>query len=487
MLERMARLLVLALTLCALACSGRHDPSPPGPAPSPAAEPPVGEPAEPPELAAEIVPEPAPLAIGWATIPGELDPVADARNREALAHHRAGRHERALAGFEQALEADPAYDWARYNRACALARLHRMAEAVAEVERLVLEDLPTFGPRWAQDEDLAAAHATPEGQRLDARLPEIRAAYRQAIAAGIPAMTYRPRKPLGDGQPRIPQQALRLGAYDPTARRFVPAVPRVQEALAGRLDRQAERALVLAGDLVMGEIWLVQARRVDVRIFDLADPGRTVLAVDDVDAKHPSTDEIRVAVEAALEGDGARVTLRELGYEPKGTLSLSVTTHGVELTRQHVPPSSPRLHVDANGAFVDVPPPTGMSIEGGRLRVHDREDPIELGPGHPASGHHHVERTPDGRWALVLTEVAGCRERAFIRHVLDRVDLTRGETARLSSAPTHAGAALGPDGSVYLDSDGRVVRFPPDSTTPVDDVLPGVRFVLPDYDRDCSI
>jgi hypothetical protein len=148
-------------------------------------------------------------------------------------------------------------------------------------------------------------------------------------------------------------------------------------------------------------------------------------------------------VEAALEADDARVTLQQLGYDPAGTLSVHVTTDGVDLTREHVASAAPHVHVDANGAFVDVPPPAGSWLERGHLRVRDLERPIALGPGHDPLGHPHVARTPDGRWALVFTEVAGCHEVAFTRHVLDRVDLVHGRVTRLSAAPTHAGVALG--------------------------------------------
>jgi hypothetical protein len=481
----MNRLRILALTLGALtAPAGCHDSRAPGPAGSPPTRSPA-EPAAPTEPAPR---EPAPLVIGWSEVPSEPDAAVLQHHREGLVHHGAGRFEEALASFDRALAADPDDAWSRFDRARTLARLGRQDEAALEIERLVLEDMPTFGPRWAADEDLASARAATEGQRLDARMPEIREAYREAIAAGVPAMTYRARPPRDEkGVVQIPYEALRLGVYEPTARRFVAAVPAVPQALAGYLDREADRALMLAGDLVLGEIWLVQARRLDVSIFDLADPGREVLAADDVDTRHPATDQIRVAVEAAVEGDDARVTLQQLRYEPKGTLSLRVTTDAVELVREHVLATSPHLHVDANGAFVDVPPPAGLSLEGEQLRVHDRRLPIELRAGHDPSGHPYVARTLDDRWAIVFTEVAGCKEVAYTTHVLDRVDLGQGEATRLSAAPTHAGVALGSDGSVFLDADDRVVRFPPGSTKPVADVLPGVRFALPDFDRDCSI
>lgn len=444
------------------------------------------KPAAPAEPATPIVP--ATLEIGWSEIPGELDAVAAQHHREGIAHSLAGRHEQALASLDQALARDPHDAWARFERARVLARVGRLDQAVEAMEPLLREDLPTFGTRWATDPELATARATPAGQRLDDDIPAIREAYRRAIGSGVPAMTYLVREPRDErGQPRIPHEALRLGVYEPEAHRFVPAVPAVPHALAGYLDREADRAVVLGGDLVQGELWLVQARHVDISIFDLDDPGRAVLQASDIDMLHAETDQIRVAVQAAVEGDDARVTLQQLQYDPAGTLSLRVSASGIELTREHVSAALPRVHVDANGAFVDVPPPAGLSLADDELRVRARRQPIALRSGHDLNGHPYVARTLDDRWAVVFTEVAGCKEVAYTRHVLDRVDLESRAVTRLSSAPSHAGVALAADGSVFLDTDGSVVRFPPRSSTPVADVLPGVRFALPDYDRDCSI
>jgi len=472
---------VITVALTLVGALGCHVHGVGGSAPAPAVEPAAPTEPAPPR-------KPAVLVIGWTEIPGAPDPAAAQYHHNGVMQHDSGHYDAALASFEQALAIEPDYAWARYHRARALARLGRTGEAVAELERLVLEDLPTFGPRWAAEEDLAAARATTAGQALDARLPAIREAYREAIAAGVPAMTYRARGPRdAEGQPRIPHEDLRLGVYEPAARRFVPVVPAVPNALAGYLDREADRALVLAGELVQGESWLVQARHVDVTVFDLADPGRAVLEAIDVDERHRETNESRVAVEAAVEGDDVRVTLEQLGYDPAHTLSVHVTTDAIELVREHVSDTSPRVHVDANGAFTDVPPPAGLSLDGRMLQVHSRELPIALGAGHDPQGHPHVARTLDDHWAIVFTEVAGCKEAAFTSYVLDRVDLDHGEAMRLSSASAHADVALGPDGSVYLDADGHVVRYPAGSITPVADVLPGVRFALPDYDRDCSV
>lgn len=308
-------------------------------------------------------------------------------------------------------------------------------------------------------------------------------------------MSYRARPArTASGAPQIPYEALRLGLYDPRARRFVPLTDPVPSALGGLLDPERARAFVLAGDLVMGEIWLVQARRLDVALFDLTRAvdakGHAVLHADDVDVRDPKTNRNRVAVEASLERDDAvRVTLHQLGYDPKGTLVLRITSEGVTTTADPLATDSASVIVSASGVFVERPPPAGLVLERDRLIVRDPDQPertFALPRGHD-EGHHQVVRTDDGRFIMVFTQQAGCREVAFARYVLDRIDVREGTVTRLSAAPVHAGVELGPDGSVYLDDGERVLRFPPTSAKPIDDVLEGVRFVMPDFDRDCSI
>lgn len=61
---------------------------------------------------------------------------ASAANRAALAQHRAGDYARSAAGFEAALRLDRGDAMARYNLACALARLGRVEAAIAELQAI---------------------------------------------------------------------------------------------------------------------------------------------------------------------------------------------------------------------------------------------------------------------------------------------------------------------------------------------------------------
>lgn len=425
--------------------------------------------------------------MGWDSIPPLPQPQASRANRQALTHHRAGRYEKALAGFDRALELQPDHAWARYNRACARARLDNGEPVVSELEFLLRADLPTFWPRWHDDEDLAAVRESETGRALTARLPEIEAAYAEAIARGISAMTYRPR-PLRDDdhELRAPYRDLRFGVFDPRTRRFVPITPRVRGALGGLVDRKAGRALVLAGDLKMQDMWVVQARGLDVGVFSLEATGRPLVHARDVDVRR-QTNELRTAVRAALAGEGARITLDQLMYDPAQTRSLQVTTDGVQVGGEAVDPAGAHIVVNRGGMWVDRPLPHGVSIAGRTLRVAGQRESWSLDAGHEF-GHTTVERSPDGRWLMILTDDVGCGDgEAYAEHVLDRLDLDTGTMTRLSAEHAHAGAGLGPDGSVYLDTEGAVLRYPPDSAKPVADVPPAVRWATPDYEPDCSV
>src|SRR5262245_8793830 len=130
---------VLALAACDPTPGGataREAAPPEEPAPEPAAAPatePASAPADP----------GLPYGVGPVTLEqiGQAAPAwappADAAeaNRQALEHHRAGRYEQSLAGFERAQAAAAGYPMARFNRACALARLDRLDEAAAEMTR----------------------------------------------------------------------------------------------------------------------------------------------------------------------------------------------------------------------------------------------------------------------------------------------------------------------------------------------------------------
>ena len=130
-------------------------------APSPAVTPPVVEAVPEPPTSNEPAPRALPRceALGRTSIPDV--PSRDARrtNREGLTAHERGDHAAALASFERALELAPDYENARFNEACALARLGRIDEAWERVQALACADLPSFAPRVLRDPDLEGVRA----------------------------------------------------------------------------------------------------------------------------------------------------------------------------------------------------------------------------------------------------------------------------------------------------------------------------------------
>lgn len=204
-------------------------------------------PAEPSETQAVQVPpsastksEPAPetslAEIGWDSLsrPTEL---ARKENREALALHRAGKYAEAQVGFARAVEISPGHDLARFNLACAYARLGKLDEAAAELNALLERDLLRFQPRWRgekADPDLDALRDSKHAAILDNRIKTLRVAYDEAHDIGIPAYAYRYRplhtkkrsKEAGgtDGETLMAggMDWLVAGTYLPQAKRFVP-------------------------------------------------------------------------------------------------------------------------------------------------------------------------------------------------------------------------------------------------------------------------
>lgn len=501
--------LVTGLVALTLACTGAANDGPER-APAPSAR--TAEPAESPEAEAAVAvvvapplepPTPPPvdrLEIGWSSPPDAPSGIATDRNRTGLEHHREGRHVEALAAFDEAIEADASAMWARYNRACALARLGRDDEALDELDRVLREDLPRFGPKAKTDEDLASLREGPDGDALAALQEPIVAAYRDALDYAVPAWTFRPRDARsGDGHPQAPYWNLRQGLYDPYARRFIPLSPEVQRGLGTLLDRESETILVLAGQLDDRDAPIVQPRELGVSVFGTGLFGVAIAEVGRVDRRLAELADPRTAVSAALDGERVRLTYHDLGYEPSrltvrvaGTRvqSLARTTDGPHQAEReearHVDATRSHLLVDGHGVQVHQPPPPGMALVDGRLRVEALAEPVQLAPAHgePAPTSHRVLRTPDGRFALVFTQRAGCGEHGS-GYAISRVDLATGEASLLAQADGFGGAALAIDGTVFVDDGSAVVRHPPDGSPGQRDVPVSVRFALPGFGYAC--
>ena len=135
-------------------------------------------------------------------------------NARALQLHRERRSTEAAEIWSGLLETTPAYTLARYNRACAFAKLSAQQQAFEELKQVYCEDYPTFASKATNDDDLVALR--PALSRLGG---QIEAEYRAAHATSD-SVILRGTFNSEEGESRWAQAA----RY--TDQRFVPVAPR---------------------------------------------------------------------------------------------------------------------------------------------------------------------------------------------------------------------------------------------------------------------
>jgi hypothetical protein len=230
------RALALAtLTLVALGCGSGEEPTSPSASSAPApplapSPPPLTLQAE--TAATEPAEPPARLVIGVEQLAEALSTGDRAALQRALAVHRSGDYAASEAAFRAFAEAHPAYLMARFNHACALARLGRTGEARALYESLLVLDLPTFGPRLDTDEDLAALREGEHGRALSAWRARAMDAYSRALRDGAAVVheVVELRDEAVDPSQGADRVTVHAGVWLAAERRFVPMGPRVSSS-----------------------------------------------------------------------------------------------------------------------------------------------------------------------------------------------------------------------------------------------------------------
>ncbi len=474
----MARVSVGALVLLVgAACDEPEVPQPP-PAESTLVEP-QAEPPEPPETAEVPQPEEAPIGIDTLAPPSRA---ARRANREALEAHRAGDYEASLEGFDRAAQESAGYRNAHFNRACALARLGRLDESAAAMERLLHEDLPDFRERLESDEDLTALRESEHGARLRTVIEGLDERYGEAIARGVQAYTFRPRASWANDAPRFPVSDLRIGVYDPATRRFVPVAPRVPDAQGGAIVRDERAVIQVAASMSSGTCGhhLPKPRRASVH--DLTHPGVAVFALDSfpTDMVASGGEVAAFSFSGGREGlhaishwiDNARSEHQVFDIDRVGRVS---SRFDAQATR-----SALLIHGDGLGGTVPYPHPEGFRLRGRRLTLPSGDD-VEVAHHGPATLH----RSPDGDRLLILSAGDGCDEdegaETDVAHAAILVDLSTRSSTVLSRGvgPALVAARFGPDSTLYLQVGDTVRRYPPGSTEPIDDVPEGVHLETP--------
>jgi hypothetical protein len=441
-------------------------------------------------------------AIGWSSVPRPPPRAATRANAEALVLHRKGDFEAALAGYDGALAIDPSHPWARYNRACALARLARVDEAAVAVRQLLLEDLPQFRRRFLHDEDLETLRDAPAGAELRVLLARIEEAYGDALDRGTPAFVYRERSGwIGETarSARTPYTDLRVGVYDHEQRRFVPMTPTVEHAYSGLLDRAERRAIVAAGELMMKDMWEVQPHAATATVFALDDFGDTRLAATDVS----TPDDVSYGFELWLGPDDTLYGAQyNIGYAPQTDYFRWTPAGKTKLgwTHEDTARLEPPQEIPMTGASLHVvelaqsrSPGTAARLRGNRVSCEGVTGSVTL-----AKGHHDLARIHASADPLIFV-VASNTIRFSLdggedhtphtreRHVVDLVDMHTLTATRLASAPGYAHVAWAPDGTLFLDTPTGVVRYAPRSTEAEADVMPGIRFGTPPFPEEGGV
>lgn len=199
-------------------------------APAAPSAPPAPEPTPPPERAPEP-PTELPTDLGWTEPPAAPSAAQWRANQAALRHHRAERFEAARDGFAAVVAEAPGYHNARFNLACAHTKLGDLEAASRELRTLLERDLPTYGPRLDEDEDLAPLRTDAAGEALAAYRARVTRGYEAALEAGAPIAWEQtvpnPRRRSEDDEGYHTRLYAQAGVWWPAERRFVPMAPRV--------------------------------------------------------------------------------------------------------------------------------------------------------------------------------------------------------------------------------------------------------------------
>lgn len=277
-------------------------------------------------------------------------------------------------------------------------------------------------------------------------------------------------------------------------------------ALGGLVDRSTGRALLVSGEIFEGDLRVVQARGVSVHLYDLAKLGTALIDQRHVDERQPSTENFRRALAAAIdpvakptgknehksEAERARVRLTyyDLGYQPTD-LSERVAPTFVHVLGQdpaeQITNERTHLLIDPHGVGIHEPL-AGVRIDGGRVYVEGRAQPIAL----PAQAQLRaervrVQRSADGRVLMIFAQRARCGGSGQeLEHALTRIDLDSGTATLLVRERGLANAELSPDGWVYYGRGEQISRFAPGSSEARSDLPERVYLALPAFANACG-
>lgn len=143
-------------------------------------------------------------------------------------------YEGSVLAFQRVADAHPDYLNARFNQACALARLGRHDEAITILRTLLAIDLPSFGPRLDSDPDLASLPEAAGFAALQRHREALLARYAAALETGVPVVHVTAEEVIpaaGEDADEIHRTTYQAGVWLASERRFVPMAPGVVRSM----------------------------------------------------------------------------------------------------------------------------------------------------------------------------------------------------------------------------------------------------------------
>lgn len=420
-------------------------------------------------------PEPSAPAVALDAIgfehPPKISKAARAHNRAALKLHRKGEYEASRDGFAKATELSPDHDMARFNLACALAKLGELEAARAELSTLLHRDLLRFQERWRgakADTDLDTLRESKHAPEVDALVQRLRDAYDEAHDHGIPAYLYaRPPVPaetdFAGGVVTRGSSSLIAGAWLHDAKRFVPLV---RGGTATLLDLPRRRAL--RANVSLAE------QHCDYAVY----AKEELLSTSPDPAVQPEG-EMRPPKDASADddeyyGEPTSAVLTFASYDP-------LTPEGGSASPVHV-----AIDLTAEGGRFYAAAPPGYALSRRTLTVPGRADAIKL------DGLYQQIFVPAAAEAPVLVlqrrfevDTDSYDYDSIYDSTVTRVDVATGKTERLAHGDGNAWVVIAPDDSVFIELEGKTQRWPTlDAATP-EPTMPGLHLAPALGDPSC--
>jgi hypothetical protein len=411
--------------------------------------------------------------IGWEVIPPEPPERAFRANTLGWQKHERGDWAGSRPHFQEAVSIASEYDLARYNLACAQARLNDLEASLDELTHVLVRDLPRFKRAALEDQDLGNLRRSELGKELEHRLEVLEEVWAEAMQKGTPTVVWRDRSTTLISEAQGAQgQLIRPGVWLHDLGRFVPAMEVIKDALAGMVDIDAQQAIMVVGKATIDLPPTLEDVALLVTPLSPAGeaPRKATLAMDKL-----TTVEVH-AVPAGLRarGNTTKSHWREL------------RASGLVRSENQGAPTRPVLRVTPDGALLTQYLPAGWSHKGRSVFTPAGQE-IVMQQGHSVATQHSVILDASGRHGVVVAVRMKCTDDGpVLKHWVDRLDLDANTAEGLAQSDGAAAAAYGRDGALYLQIGSETIRYATPTATRYETLPEGLMLAPPMQKPTCD-